>query len=127
MELGVSAVVPQGRNLKGGRSRVAAVGVFVEVFKVFSLDSSAAFVGADHQRRGRGGDLQGFLPGQGGGSTALCEAEMRSVGLVATFSDVMQLLDVLALFSLANMDIISISSFSGRHSPSCSCDSYGGF
>ena len=49
---------------------MAAVGVFVEVFKVFALDSSEAFVGADHRRRGRGRDLQDFFPGQGGGSTA---------------------------------------------------------
>ena len=46
----------------------------------------------------------------------LVEVWRRSV---APFSDVLQLLDMLALFS----HIISTSSSAGRHSSSCSCDS----
>ena len=65
--------------------------------------------------RDRGG-LRGLQPGQGWsrsskltrwarqGSTALRGAEPRSVGLVPPLSDVMQLLDVLALFSPGNRD-----------------------
>ena len=52
----------------------------MEVSKVYSMDSSAAFGGGDHRRRGRGGDLQGLLPGQGAGSTALPKAKLRCVG-----------------------------------------------
>ena len=37
--------------------------------------------------------------------------------------DVLQFLDMLALFSRGNLDIFSTSSFTGRHSPSCSCES----
>ena len=52
---------------------------------ILPRQNSAAFGGAGHRRRGRAGDLQGFLPGQGVGSTALRGAELRSV---APFSDV---------------------------------------
>ena len=74
---------------------------------------SPAFGRADH--RGNILDQQN--------STALRGAELRSVGLVAPFSDVMQLLDVFALFSRGNLDITSQSSSPGRHLPSRSCDS----
>ena len=44
-------------------------------------------------------------------------------GSVAPFSGVLQLLDVLALFSRGNLGIVSTSPSTGRHSPSCSRDS----
>ena len=85
--------------VRAGRGQ-KAVGVSVEVFEVFSEDNSAAFCGADHlQRRGGGGDLQGFLPGRRVGQQLLVEQNHEAprvflvqsgVGLVAPFPDVKQ-------------------------------------
>ena len=107
--LGVSAIDPQGRNLKRvGRS------------------------GGGWRRRG---GLQSLLLGErsrtiscaGQGSTALCGAELRRVGLVEPFSDVMRLRACFAQFSPGKFGIISTSSSSGRRSSSCSCDSLEAF
>ena len=95
--------------------------------------------GAGGWRRRLRGGLHGFLPGQS--SAAFCGADHRRLlrawtrfksalwsttsrrpasasdaGLVAPFSDV---INSLAQISPGNLDIISTSSFSGRHSPSC--------
>ena len=71
------------------------------VSKVFSQDSFCCVLWSTSSRTSHGGGLQGLLPGQGGGSTALRGAEPRFVGLAAPFSDVTKLV----LFSLGNLNI----------------------
>ena len=68
----------------------------MEVFKVFSLDRILQLAEQI---------IEDDIFGKAGFQQRVVEQKLRGVGLVAPFSDVMQLLDVFALFSPGNLYI----------------------
>ena len=106
-----------GGGRRGGRGG-EAVDVSVEVHMVLSQDKVL--------QRFVEQTIDDVKVGLAEFNTASCSRTSRrksDVGLVVPFSDVIKFARAV---SLGNLYIISTSSSSGRHFPSCSCDSYGG-
>ena len=106
----------------GGAVEQEAAGASEKVLVLFPEQGPAAFCVADPRRQGGGQ-----------GSTALCGAGSRSAlrrscgSLAWVCGAVIRRDHVAHAVSLGNLDIISTSSLSGRHLPSCHATVYGSF